>query len=130
MQAEHALAPAAAEKEPTAHAVHAATAALFRLLYVPASQDVHADATLSVLYRPAPHDVHVALVVDRLLLLYAPAPHDTHAAAAMAPPALYEPVAHAAQPPEGAVPYPGVQLRAAMITSSTPSTRFPVVADA
>ena len=69
-------------------------------------------------------------VDDPARLLYLPTPHAVHTAAAMGPPVLYEPAPHKLQPPAAVLPYPAEQLRAAMTTSSTDSTRDVVVADA
>ena len=87
---------------------------------------------VSAEYRPEKQAVHTADVVAAATALYEPAAHAVHAGPAVeiAPPALYEPAGHAAQPPAPAcLPYPGVQLRAAMATSSTVSTRGVVTDD-
>ena len=103
------------------------------LPYAPAPQDVQALVPVAnELYRPAAHDVHTADVDADATLPYAPAAPAVHTGPAVeiAPPALYVPTRQAAHPPEpDCLPYPGAQLRAAITTSSTVSTRDVAAAD-
>ena len=73
-----------------------------RVPKVPAPHDVQLEVPdTSALYRPATHTVHTADVVATVTLPYAPAPHAVHEGAAVeiAPPPLYVPTRHPAQPP-------------------------------
>ena len=104
-----------------------------RALYAPAPHAVHArdDAAAATLpYLPTAHAVHALAPVARAL--YVPAAHDVHTGPAVeiVPPVLYVPIRQAAHPPEpDCLPYPGAQLRAAITTSSTVSTRDVVAKD-
>jgi hypothetical protein len=59
------------------------------------------EPKVSALYRPTAHAVHTCDAVATATLPYLPAAHAVHAGAAVeiAPPPLYAPAVHAAQPP-------------------------------
>ena len=94
-QAVHTLEVMAAATElyaPMVHAVHPDVPEVNEL-YDPAAHDVHLLATAMVLYAPAPQVVHTEATLAAVTSLYKPTPHVAHAEVPVAS-VLYDPAAH------------------------------------